>query len=280
MAPRLRFALKLAVGLATGGVALGLAVLFSGVYDVSATGQHIRPVNWTLDTGMRQAVRMRAKGIRPPPLDDPLLANRGQALYRESCAKCHGAPGVSPDPFALGLTPQPNNLAQTALEWTPSELFWVTRNGLKMTAMPAWEFRYPEADLWAIVAFVRLMPKLTAAQYAQLDRANKQPSPTDWGAAGSSAGDAARGAIAIHQYGCTTCHRVPGIVGANAARVGPTLDGIAGRKYLGGRLPNTPDNLVRWIRHPQEVSAQSLMPDLGVTEAHARDIAAYLSKLD
>jgi mono/diheme cytochrome c family protein len=279
MAPRLRFALKLLVGLATGGAVLGLAVVYSGVYDVRATDQHIRPVHWLLDTGMRQAVRARASRIQPPMLDDPALARRGQALYRDSCAKCHGAPGVAPDPFALGLTPQPNNLAQTALQWTPSELFWVTRNGLKMTAMPAWEFRYPEADLWAIVAFIRQLPGLTAAQYAALDLARQEGSAPAWGAAPTAkTGDAKRGPVAIHQYGCATCHQIPGIVGA-VARVGPSLDGIAGRKYLGGRLPNTAENLVRWIRHPKEVSPQTLMPELGVAEAHALDIAAYLSTL-
>lgn len=288
MAPRLRFALKLLVGLATGSAVLGLAVLYSGVYDVSATHQHIRPVHWALDTGMRQAVRVRAKSIRPPVLDDPAHARRGLVLYHESCAKCHGAPGVAPDPFALGLMPQPNNLAQTALEWTPAELYWVTRNGLKMTAMPAWEFRYPDADLWAIVAFVRQLPKLTAAQYAdqytaqyiELGRARQEKPEPDWRASAASAGtgNAKRGATAIHQYGCATCHQIPGIVGA-VALVGPSLEGIASRKYLGGRVPNTPENLVRWIRHPKAFSPDTLMPALGVTEPHALDIATYLSTL-
>jgi cytochrome c2 len=82
----------------------------------------------------------------------------------------------------------------------------------------------------------------------------------------------------MQQYACTTCHLIPGMVGANA-HVGPPLAGIAGRGYLGGRLPNTPENLVRWIRHPREISPQSLMPDLGVTEQHARDMAAYLLTL-
>lgn len=277
MAPRFRFALKAITALAIAAAALGLGAMYSGVYDVSAVHQHTRPVHWALDTGMRQAVRVRARDVKAPPLEDPALALRGHALYRESCLQCHGAPGVAPDPFARGLIPQPNNLAQTALEWTPAEVYWVTRNGLKMTAMPAWEFRYPEADLWAIVAFVRQLPKLTVADYAAMDRGAAGKSEPRWGAA-SPRGDSARGAVALHQYACTTCHRIPGIVGA-AAQVGPPLEGIASRKYLAGRLPNTPENLVRWIRHPREISPASLMPDLGVTEPHALDIAAYLSAL-
>jgi cytochrome c2 len=88
-------------------------------------------------------------------------------------------------------------------------------------------------------------------------------------------GDAGDGPAAIRAFGCGACHVVPGISGADG-QVGPSLAGLAGRRYLAGVLPNTPRNLVRWIRHPQEVSRGTLMPDLGVGEDDARDIAAYL----
>ncbi len=275
LAQKYQFALKALAVLAIAATVAVLGMIFSGAYDVSAIHQHIRPVHWALDTGMRQAVKLRARFVTAPALEDPALALRGAQLYRESCLKCHGAPGIAPEPFARGLMPVPNNLVQSALEWTPAELYWVTRNGLKMTAMPAWEFRYPDADLWAIVAFLRLMPKLTVAEYAALPRANAE---TVWNPS-QAAGDPKRGAITLHQYGCTSCHRIPGVVGA-MAYVGPPLDGIAGRKYLGGRLPNTPENLVRWIRDPKSVNPATLMPVVDVTEAHARDIAAYLATLD
>ena len=84
--------------------------------------------------------------------------------------------------------------------------------------------------------------------------------------------------MAMQQYACTTCHLIPGMVGANA-HVGPPLERIGGRKYLAGRLPNTPENMVRWIRDPKSVSPATLMPDLGVSEEHARDMVAYLYTL-
>jgi mono/diheme cytochrome c family protein len=230
-------------------------------------------VHWALDTGMRRAVQAHARGIPVPPLENPALAQRGVALYRASCLQCHGAPGVAPEPFARGLMPLPNNLAQTALEWTPAELYWVTKNGLKMTAMPAWAFRYTDEELWAIVAFLRVLPKLTVADYASFKGETRIEKTTP------STPDAQRGATALLQYACTSCHTIPGIVGADA-HVGPPLAGIASRKYLAGRLPNTPENLVRWIRNPQSVNPATLMPRLDVTENHARDIAAYLSTLD
>lgn len=91
-------------------------------------------------------------------------------------------------------------------------------------------------------------------------------------------GDVERGRLAIRQYACQTCHSIPGITGANAL-VGPPLNGIASRRYLAGVLPNTTDDMIAWLRNPQAVDPLSAMPDLGVTERDARDIAAYLYTL-
>lgn len=87
------------------------------------------------------------------------------------------------------------------------------------------------------------------------------------------------GREAFNQYACTSCHVIPGVVGADI-HVGPPLSGIAERKYLAGVLPNTPANLLHWIRQPQTIAPQSAMPDLGVGEQPALDMAAYLYRLD
>ncbi len=84
-----------------------------------------------------------------------------------------------------------------------------------------------------------------------------------------------QGIQAIAKYGCGTCHMIPGVAGANGT-VGPKLDSIATRSFLAGMLPNTPDNLIQWIQHPQELHPGVDMPDMGVTAADARNIAAYL----
>jgi len=91
-------------------------------------------------------------------------------------------------------------------------------------------------------------------------------------------GDAERGRRALAAYGCGGCHTIPGVPGARA-RVGPPLTDFADRAYVAGRLPNQPAELVRWIRDPQGVSPGTAMPNLGVGEAAARDIAAYLYTL-
>ncbi len=88
-------------------------------------------------------------------------------------------------------------------------------------------------------------------------------------------GEAGRGKAAIERYGCPACHTIPGIPGYGA-NVGPPLGRLASRAYLAGVLPNLPPNLVRWLRDPQAVAPRTVMPNLGVSEADARDMAAYL----
>jgi cytochrome c len=97
-------------------------------------------------------------------------------------------------------------------------------------------------------------------------------------AAQLTGGDPDRGVGLIGRYGCAACHTIPGIRGANAA-VGPPLTRVASRMYLAGQLQNTPANMVRWIQHPREVEHGTAMPDMGVTDSDARDIAAYLYTL-
>jgi cytochrome c2 len=87
--------------------------------------------------------------------------------------------------------------------------------------------------------------------------------------------DPLAGRDAIQSYGCGGCHTIPGVENANA-RVGPSLQGIARQSYLAGKLPNTAENLVRWIQDPQGIDPGVAMPDLGVSADQARDIAAYL----
>ena len=84
-----------------------------------------------------------------------------------------------------------------------------------------------------------------------------------------------RGHDALSAYGCTSCHTIPGVRDADAT-VGPPLERWAERGYVAGRLANTPENLVRWIMHPQEVVPGNAMPELDVSDADARDIAQYL----
>ena len=91
-------------------------------------------------------------------------------------------------------------------------------------------------------------------------------------------GDPKRGALAIAAHGCSSCHTIPGVRGADGL-VGPPLTAMAERAYVGGVVKNTPQNLIRWIQDPPAVDPLTAMPKLGVSESDARDIASYLYTL-
>jgi cytochrome c len=83
----------------------------------------------------------------------------------------------------------------------------------------------------------------------------------------------------IARYGCGGCHDIPGVVGAHGMSA-PPLNNFGARAYIAGELRNTPDSLVQWIMHPHAIEPKTAMPELGVTEPDARDIAAYLYTLN
>ncbi len=148
----------------------GVVVMFTGVINVAATDPHHPVTRFILSTTMDNSVRVHAKGITAPALDDPRMIMEGFRHYREMCVGCHLAPGIDSTEISEGLMPRPPKLQEAVEEWTPEELFWVTRNGVKMTGMPAWGPTHSDARIWAIVAFLEKLPHLSAAEYQKMDR--------------------------------------------------------------------------------------------------------------
>jgi cytochrome c2 len=91
----------------------------------------------------------------------------------------------------------------------------------------------------------------------------------------SAGADPDRGKTALTSYGCVACHTIPGVRGSNSLTA-PPLIGISERSYLAGMLENTPANLRLWIQHPRQVNPHTAMPEQGVTDQDASDMAAYL----
>ncbi|CAI08697.1 c-type cytochrome [Aromatoleum aromaticum] len=118
---------------------------------------------------------------------------------------------------------------------------------------------------------MRVTALLALAWLALLAGCSEAPPP-------ALGGDAENGRLLLRQFGCIGCHRIPGVAGATG-NVGPPLDGVGRRVYLAGVLPNSPANMVRWIRDPQSFGFDTAMPDLQVTESQARDMVAYLQEL-
>jgi mono/diheme cytochrome c family protein len=159
----------LAVGVAAASaaaVAFG-AIVFGGAVTVAATDPHYAPVQWVLETTMESSIRAHASEVEVPPnldLHDPKLAEQAFGHYSVACTPCHGAPGVDAAPW-LVLNPPAEPLVETAARWSDAELYWIVKNGIKMTGMPALGPTHGDGDLWAIAAFVRQLPAMTADDY-------------------------------------------------------------------------------------------------------------------
>jgi cytochrome c2 len=91
-------------------------------------------------------------------------------------------------------------------------------------------------------------------------------------------GNPENGKLLLRQFACGACHEIPGVAAAHG-KVGPPLGGVGQRVYIAGVLPNTPERMAQFIRAPQSADPRGAMPDLGVTEEHARDMVAYLYSL-
>lgn len=164
----MRFLLRLVILLLVLAAA-AWAFAFSGLYNVAATEPHWKPVQKFLMFAMDRSVDHHAEDIKAPAnLQDTAVIHKGFEHFQEMCVQCHGAPGVKHSEMAEGLNPHAPKLVWAAKEDEPGELFWVTKNGIKMTGMPAFGPTHTDEEIWAIVAFMKQLPNLDSAGYAAL----------------------------------------------------------------------------------------------------------------
>ena len=151
----------LVIAAATGA----LAFIYSGVYDIAATTPHFDVTFKVMRTAMERSVKRQARDVKVPELDDPEKVHAGLKNFQEMCVVCHGAPGAPGSQINQGLYPKAPNLAEAAKDWTPAELYVITKNGIKMSGMPAWGPTHSDEELWSLVAFLKLFPTMPPAEY-------------------------------------------------------------------------------------------------------------------
>ena len=159
-------AMLLLILLIAAGVALG------GFYPVAASKSDPPGVGWVLEETMEHGVKASAKGLNAPKLSQADVLEGG-SHFKGMCQACHGGPGAEPEEFAAGMNPKPPNLAEAGQEWTVPEIFWIAKNGIRMSAMPAFGKTDEDDELWKIAAFVKQLPKVSAAKYAALPNAHE-----------------------------------------------------------------------------------------------------------
>lgn len=203
------------------GLAGAAAVVFLGLYNVSARIGHLPGVSWVLHTAYQNAVELRA----PPPsavpdLTSPDLAALGARHYDTACRFCHGTPGERQTATVRAMEPKPPPIIEAAGNWRPAELFWIVKHGVKMTGMPGWPTEFRDDDVWAVVAFLDDIDNVEA------DYASLVAPPAE----AADDADLAR---------CAVCHGLSGagnsIRGGGQNQVVPRLD-IQGQPYLEASL--------------------------------------------
>ena len=146
-----------------------VAFIWSGVYNIAATKPHSNLTTWLLAKGRDRSIAFHSKEITLPPMTDPKFIDVGFHHYHPMCRLCHGAPGYSPAEFADGLYPRPPLLLSEDLQRRPdAELYWIIRNGIKMTGMPSFGMTHDSEELLALLAFLRRVPGLTAEEYGTM----------------------------------------------------------------------------------------------------------------
>jgi mono/diheme cytochrome c family protein len=154
--------------------ALGIIVViaaavffFGGFYNIAATEQDPGPVAWALVHVRQAAIDRHANDTPPTSLNDPATIRAGARAFAErGCVNCHGGPGAQWAKFSEGLNPGPPDLKEVAPDRQPRELFWVVKNGIKMTAMPSFgAVGVPDQEIWMIVGFVKKLPTVSDADF-------------------------------------------------------------------------------------------------------------------
>jgi cytochrome c553 len=228
---------RLSLYAVAGLAALGFLFLWSGLYSVAASRGHWTIMERLLTFAMRNSVKTHAAGIEAPALGHTNLITLGAAHFHSGCAYCHGAPGVPISPIARAMLPPPPDLATQMRSWRDRELFWIVKNGIKYTGMPAWAAQQRNDEVWALVAFLRHLSSLDQRSYRDLALGNLQVAPqSGHEVAISETASAAVGA-------CARCHGAE--QNAPPSALVPILHGqpaefltAALEAYAGGRRPS------------------------------------------
>jgi mono/diheme cytochrome c family protein len=157
---------------AIGSLAIVLAVVaavyfFGGFYSVAGSQEDPAILHWALVKVRTNSIVRHAHDQPPADFDDPVKVQAGAHEFAEhGCVNCHGAPGVKWAKFSEGLHPDPPDLKEVVAEATPSQLFWVIKNGINMTGMPGFGAAgATDEDIWAIVAFLTKLPNVSEVDY-------------------------------------------------------------------------------------------------------------------
>ena len=143
-----------------------MVLVWSGVYNIAANDPHWRITEWVLEETRERSIMVHSKGIEVRSQTDQRLLDIGFEHYNAMCLLCHNAPGYTRTEISRGLYPSPPDFGTIETELPgDAQLFWIAKNGIKMTGMPAFGSTHSEEELWGIVHFVRGLSNLKRDEY-------------------------------------------------------------------------------------------------------------------
>src|SRR5262249_31819933 len=135
---------------------------------VAANDPHWSFTHRVLEIARVRSIKAQAGSLKAPgDLGEQAQVVSGTSHFAEHCSSCHTAPGVEASELAKGMYPRPPILTKAAKQWSDAELFWIIRNGIKMSGMPAWP-DHSNDDIWSIVAFLKKLPAMSEQDYGNL----------------------------------------------------------------------------------------------------------------
>jgi mono/diheme cytochrome c family protein len=172
-----RLVMKLLVGIAGALfiIALGgFLFIVGGLYNVAATSPDLGLENLVLHSTMRYSVQARAGTASKQSWSDVEIGE-GFKDYDAMCVVCHAAPSKERSAISKGMRPQPPTLAQASKQWSNGQLFWIIKNGVKMTGMPAFGVTHDDDQIWNIVGFVLRLSNMSTQQYEAMEKTRGAP---------------------------------------------------------------------------------------------------------
>lgn len=249
------------IALLLGAVAFGVAAL--GLVRLEASAGHWPVTISLLQFGKHRSISRWSSGIEMPEMTAEWMVLKGAGHYEIGCRPCHGSPGFPPPPVARSMLPAPPDLQEPVKHYTPRELFYVVKHGIKLTGMPAWPAQGRDDEIAAVVAFLKDWPNLDRKQYEQLVYGGEEQQ----GAAAAIEELSGKALQKTVVSGCARCHGLDGL-----GRGSPAFPIIAGQKeeYLAATLSAYIDG------HRRSGLMQPVA--VGLDEQAVKEVSAYYAK--
>jgi mono/diheme cytochrome c family protein len=155
--------------LVVGGILAAMAIMYSGVFNVAATVVDSAALNWVLVTVREASIDLHSRDVPSPEAGVVADRDNGFRIYRQQCVMCHTPIGRTPLPMAVGFNPPAPGFGADADDMSAVGLFWVTKNGIRFTGMPAWGPSLSDKEIWDVTEFLMTLPAMTAADYDAID---------------------------------------------------------------------------------------------------------------